>query len=110
MIGQTHILICGCQAQCKGLEKPVSLSTYNRHRKYQDVESFSAEFKGFLESSLVTPMGSQLEVRSNNNSSESNLTELPMLWDAKVMDRNTIVEGNEVGGVGTDWEMRSQLR
>ena len=21
------------------------------------------------------------------------------------MDRNTIVEGNEVGGVGTDWEM-----
>ena len=58
MIGQTHILICGCQAQCKGLEKPVSLSTYNRHRKYQDVESFSAEFKGFLESSSVTPMGS----------------------------------------------------
>ena len=28
-----------------------------------------------------------------------------MLWDAKVMDRNTIVEGNEVSGVETDWEM-----
>ena len=28
-----------------------------------------------------------------------------MLWDAKIVDRNTIVEGNEVGGVGEDWEM-----
>jgi len=101
----SQILICGCRAQCKGLQKPVSLSTFNRHRKYRDAESFSAEFKGFLESSSAASMGSQLEVTSNNNSSESNLTELPMLWDAKVMDRNTIVEGNEVSGVGTDWEM-----
>ena len=50
-------------------------------------------------------MGSQLEVTFNNNFSESNLTEFPMPWDAKVIDRNTIVEENEVGGVGTDWEM-----
>ena len=50
-------------------------------------------------------MGSQLEVTFINNSSESNLTELPMPWDAKVIDRNTIVEENEVGGVGTDQEM-----
>jgi hypothetical protein len=99
--------ICGCQAQCKGLQKPVSLSTFNRHRKYRDAESFSTEFRGFLESSsaVPAPMGSQLEVIFYNNSSDSNLTELHMLWDAKIMDRNTIVEGNEVGGVGEDWEM-----
>jgi hypothetical protein len=88
------------------LQKPVSLSTFNRHRKYRDAESFSAEFKGFLESSSsAAPMGSHLEVTSNNNSSEFYLTEFPMLWDAKVMDRNTIVQGNEVGSVGADWEM-----
>jgi hypothetical protein len=103
----SQIFICGCRAQCKGLQKPVSLSTFNRHRKYRDVESFSTEFKGFLESSSAVPalMGSQLEVTFYNNSSDSNLTELHMLWDAKIMDRNTIIEGNEVGGVGEDWEM-----
>ena len=98
-------LICGCQAQCKGMQKLVSLLTFNRHRKYRDVESFSAEFRGFLESSSAALMGSQLEVIFNNNSSESNLTELPMFCVAKVMDRNTIIEGHEASGVGTDWEM-----
>jgi hypothetical protein len=99
--------ICGCRAQCKGLQKPVSLSTFNRHRKHRDAESFSTEFKGFLESSsaVPAPMGSQPEVTFYNNSSDSNLTELHMLWDAKIMDRNTIAEGNEVGRVGEDWEM-----
>jgi hypothetical protein len=88
------------------MQKLVSLSTFNRHRKYRDAESFSAEFRGFLESSSAAPtLGSQLEVIFNNNSSESNLTELPMFCIAKVMDRNTIVEGYEASGVGTDWEM-----
>ena len=105
MAMSSQILICGCQAQCKGLQKPVSLSTFSRHRKYRDAESFSAEFKGFLESSSTALMGSQLEVTSHNNSSDLNLTEFPMLWDAKDMDRNTIVQGNEAGRVGADWEM-----
>jgi hypothetical protein len=43
--------ICGCQAYCKGLQKLVSLSTFNRHRKHRNEESFSNEFRGFLASS-----------------------------------------------------------
>jgi len=43
--------ICGCRANCKGLQKLVSLSTFNRHRKHRHEESFSAEFRGFLASS-----------------------------------------------------------
>jgi hypothetical protein len=83
----SQTFICGCQAQCKGLQKPVSLSTFNRHRKYRDAESFSTEFRGFLESSSAVPalMGSQLEVIFYNNSSDSNLTNcicsgMPRLW------------------------------
>jgi hypothetical protein len=40
--------ICGCHERCKGLQKPVSLSTFNRHAKYRHEESFSTKFRSFL--------------------------------------------------------------
>jgi hypothetical protein len=83
-------LICGCRAQCKGFQKLVSLSTFNRHRKYRDAESFSTEFQGFLASSSAL-MGSQLEATGSNS------TTLPTLYD---------IGGNEAGA---DWEMEDSM-
>ena len=88
MIGQQNF-ICGCEAQCNGLQKPVSLSTFNRHAKFRHAESFSAEFRGFLASSSC-------QTESNSETVEMTIGV-------------AIICGNEIGGSGIDIETEDLL-
>ena len=92
--------ICGCQAACKGLKKPVSLSTYNRHQKHRNEESFSVEFRGFLASSSAEiNQGSQREA-SFDDIPESEAESAAL----QVHDTEMIIDGNEEGDIGTGTE------
>lgn len=97
MISQRNKFICGCEAQCNGLQKPVSLSTFNRHAKYRHAESLSAEFRGFLASLQAD---SQLDgtgaIFNNLPASEAGFS---AFRDAET---NVNADGDDVGEMGVE--------
>ena len=95
--------ICGCQAYFKGLQKLVSLSTFNRHQKHRNEEPFSNEFRGFLASSLAGINQDPQREATFNNIPESEAELAALQVHNTEMDRSPI-DGNEEGNIGTGIE------
>jgi len=93
---------CGCQAYCKGFPKLVSFSTYNRHQRHRNEESFSIEFRGFLTSaSTGFDEDLQRETTGNNIPESEAALQVP---DAEVDRSTTDAGGDEERNIGTRME------
>jgi hypothetical protein len=93
---------CGCQASCKGFPKLVSLSTYNRHQRHRNEESFSIKFRGFLTSALTGFDEDLQRGTTSNNIPESEAAH--QVPDAEVDRSMTDAGGDEERNIGTRME------
>ncbi|KAF8798244.1 hypothetical protein BYT27DRAFT_7264838 [Phlegmacium glaucopus] len=76
----------------------------NKHQKHRNEESFSTEFRGFLESSSAGINQDPQREATFNNIPESKTKPAVLQVHDTEMDRRMVIDGNEEGNIGTGTE------